>query len=132
MKIYKPALFLFIPILFAIASCKKDAVSGKTLTLTVADSGKTLSVVNGEKILVTLGNPGDGGFTFNAWQYNSAILALDSHTRNYPPANSPVGDFGSDTWQFTAIKNGTSTLKITATQSPVETVTMFNGSIKVQ
>jgi len=131
-RTYKPALFLLAIMMIAIASCKKDAASGKTLTLTVADSGKTLSVVNGEKILVTLGNPGDGGFTFNAWQYNSSVLQLVGHTRNYPPANSPVGDFGSDTWQFTAIQSGTSTLKITATQSPVETVTMFNGSIKVQ
>ena len=81
-RTYKPALFLLAIMMIAIASCKKDAASGKTLTLTVADSGKTLSVVNGEKILVTLGNPGDGGFTFNAWQYNSAILTLDSHTRN--------------------------------------------------
>lgn len=126
-----PAVYITAAILFTITACKKEA-SSVTLQLTVADSGKTISVINGEKILITLGNPGDGGFTFDNWQYNSSVLKLAGHTRNYPPANSPTGDFGSDTWQFSAIASGTSNLKITATQSPQYIVTMFNGTVQVK
>lgn len=127
----KPALYFILAIVLVFTACKKDA-SGLIIQLNGADSNKALSVVRGEKILITLGNPGDGGFTFDNWQYNSAVLTLGKHTRNLPPANSPTGDFGSDTWQFTATASGTSTLKITATQSPAEVVTMFKGTITVQ
>ena len=130
-RFYHPAIYIVLIAVLAFTACEKGP-SGMTVNLTAADSNKTISVVKGEKILITLGNPGDGGFSFDSWQYNSSVLTLGKHTRNLPPANAPTGDFGSDTWQFTAAASGTSTLKITATQSPVEVVTMFSGNVVVK
>jgi predicted secreted protein len=127
-----PAIYLIVSVLFALAACKKDAKSNVTLQLTAADSDKTITVANGGKILISLTNPGDGGFNFDNWQYNPSVLKLVNHTRNYPTNSDRIGDFGSDTWQFSAIASGTSTLKITATQSPAYVVTMFRGTVRVK
>lgn len=130
-SIRNPAIYFIAMVLFALAACKKSS-SGLSVQLTAADSNKTIKVANGEKILVTLGNPGDGGFTFDDWQYNSTVLKLVNHTHN-PPANSNmIGDFGSDTWQFTAIASGTTTMKITAARNGADVITMFRGTIQVQ
>jgi predicted secreted protein len=117
---------------FAVA-CKKDSAgAAKTINLTAADSNKTVSVIQGEKILITLGNPGDGGYSFDNWQYSSSVLTLVGHSHANPPANAPIGDFGSDTWQFTAKATGSSALKITASRNTADVVTMFKGTIQVQ
>lgn len=126
-----PTVYLLVAVLFALTACKKNS-SGLTVQLSGADSNKTINVVNGEKILITLGNPGDGGYNFDNWQYNSSVLKLVSHTHNAPANSDRIGDFGSDTWQFTAIASGTSTMKITAARNAVDVVTMFRGTIQVQ
>lgn len=132
MKSFRNPIIYFIAVaLFVFAACKKGS-SGLTVQLTAADSNKTIAVTNGEKILITLANPGDGGFNFHSWQYNSSVLKLVGHTRNYPANSDRIGDFGSDTWQFNAIASGTSSLKITATQSPAYVVTLFRGTVRVQ
>ncbi len=114
-----------------LASCKKDNNARQAaLRLSVVDTGKTLSLIKGQTISVTVSNPGDGGFTYNDWQYNSTVLHLDSHTHTAPANAQSVGDFGTDTWQFTSLQSGTSILKLTATQS--YTVTMFNDNIVVK
>jgi predicted secreted protein len=130
-NLYKASVFLFTAATIGLASCKKDNNTPKAaLRLSVADTGKTLSVVKGQTISVTVSNPGDGGFTYNDWQYNSTVLHLDSHIHTAPANSQSVGDFGTDTWQFTSLQSGTSILKLTATQS--YTVTMFNDNIVVK
>ncbi|MGN6180155.1 MAG: hypothetical protein ACTHNW_13285 [Mucilaginibacter sp.] len=126
-----PAVYLIAAIVFTLAACKKSS-SAMVVQLTAADSNKTISVVNSEKIVITLANPGDGGFNFDSWQYNSSVLKLIGHTRNYPANSDRTGDFGSDTWQFNAIASGTSILKITASRNPADVVTLFNGTIHVK
>ena len=130
-NLYQTSLFLFIAAAFVLASCKKDnSTKQAALRLSVVDTGKTLSVLKGQTISVTVFNPGDGGFTYNNWQYNSAVLHLDSHVHTDPANTQAVGNFGTDTWQFTSLQSGTSLLKLTATQS--YTITMFNDNIVVK
>jgi hypothetical protein len=133
-KIYPALLLVVVAAFFALASCKKDSNSNLPgIKLSVTDSAKTISVSPGQTISITLGNPGDGGYQFNTWQYNAGVLHLDSHT-HANPANpmSMVGDFGTDTWQFTPLSSGTSLFKITASRGTTDVVTMFNGKISVK
>jgi hypothetical protein len=117
---------------FAFASCKKNDQKLIIMSLTALDTGKTESLARGQTVKITLGNPGDGGFTFNTWQYDATILHLDSHSRILPTNTQITGNFGSDVWQFTTLKSGISTLKISATQGQAGvTVNMFNDTVNV-
>jgi predicted secreted protein len=127
-----PLLVLSLAI-FAFVSCKKNGSKPIIMSLTALDSGKTVSLAQGQIVRITLGNPGDGGFTFNTWQYDATILHLDNHTRILPTNTQITGDFGSDEWQFTALKSGVSTLKISATRGQAGIpVNMFNDMVNVR
>jgi predicted secreted protein len=127
-NLYKIALVLFIAT--ALASCKKDS-NKPILRLSQVDTAKIAVVAQGQAVLITVNNPGDGGYEFNEWQYDTSILHLDSHIHT-PPANAQsVGDFGTDTWQFTSVKSGTTSLKLTASRGSVDVITIFNDKIKV-
>jgi predicted secreted protein len=128
----KYAIFLVSILMIGVISCKKDNNSKPTIQLTSADSGKALAVAQGQKISITLANPGDGGFNFNTWQYDSSVLQLNSHT-HIPPANPDlIGNYGTDVWVFTTLKSGTTTLSISATRTSAEVVSMFADTVKVQ
>jgi Chagasin family peptidase inhibitor I42 len=127
-KNYTIALFLFITAFFAVASCKKDNTNKPVIQLTSVDSSKTLTVTQGQTIKITLNDPGDGGYEFNSWQYDNSILKLDSHTHLLPVDPLSVG---ADEWQFTALQNGLSTLKITASRGSADTIVMFSGFVRV-
>jgi len=128
---YPLALILFA--FFAFTSCKKDSSKPIAITLTGLDTGKAVILVQGQIVKITLGNFDESGYTFNTWQYDAGILHLDSHS-SIPPANTgTVGNSGSDVWQFSALKSGTSTLKISATQGLAgETINMFSDTVKVR
>jgi len=132
MRYLRYVLVLTIIISVAFTACHKDAkVTVSSAQVTVADTGKTLTFTTGQTFTVTLGNPGDGDYSFNTWQYDDSVLKLDSHTYT-PPANpQDLGNYGTDSWQFTTIKNGTTALKIMASQNAANTVTMFSGTINV-
>lgn len=133
MRNVKYSLILLLLAFFAFASCKKDSSKSTVITLTAVDTGKTVSLAQGQLVKITLSNPGDGGYTFNVWQYDGSVLHLDSHSHIAPTNTEVTGDFGSDVWQFSALKSGTSTLKISATQGLAgETIYMFNDTVKVQ
>ena len=89
------------------------------LQLTSNDNGKTINVSNGQIIVITLRNPGDGGYQFDTPNYDSSILKLISHTHNTPASTTPiiVGNFGTDVFKFQALNSGTSQIKITASRS---------------
>ncbi|MFI5158102.1 MAG: protease inhibitor I42 family protein [Sphingobacteriales bacterium] len=129
---YRIKICLLALLIITFASCKKDSNSGASLQLTTSDNGKSATVKKGQTISITLGNPGDGGFSFNTWQYDSSILQLNSH-KHIPPANSQlVGDFGSDEWLFIALKSGQTALSITVSRGSADTQTEFANTIKVQ
>jgi predicted secreted protein len=133
MKFLKQALVLMLVAGLALTACHKDHnVAVSSTQLTVSDTGKTISFTTGQTFAVTLDNPGDGGYSFNAWQYDASVLKLDSHVHTAPANPNVTGDFGIDTWQFTALKSGTTTLQITASRTPQYTVTMFNTTIAIK
>ena len=102
----------------------------------VLDSYNNSSVIAslGQVMTLTLGNPGDGGYQFNTPIYNSAVLTLTNHVHTPPTDPRIVGDFGKDTWTFTANQRGNTNLQITASQSwePNAPSTMFSTNIAVQ
>jgi predicted secreted protein len=133
MRNYKGLLLLlFVAALFAIVSCKKDTTSANIINLTAADAGKTVAVSSGQTVSLTLGNPGDGGYVFDAPQCDTTVLHLNKHTFT-PPANSLlVGAAGSDTFEFMPLKKGISTLAITASRGVAIAIPIFSCTINVQ
>ncbi len=128
----KLLLGFFIFVSFAICS----HVYASSLELVSTDSGKSFNVTGGQTIKVTLSNPGDGGASFDAPIYDNTILQLVNNRHINPvinTANPVVGNFGSDYWEFVAIKSGNTNLKITASQpwSGGGTTTMFSANITV-
>lgn len=133
MKLFRPIAILLI-VVATIVSCKKDNTqpANANIKLTVTDTGKVVAVSKGQTISITLGNPGDGGYSFNNWQYDNTILTLKSHTHINPTTSNLIGDFGSDVWVFSAIKTGTSTMLLTASRGTTSTITSFNGTVSVK
>ena len=116
-----------------ITACSKNKNTTEVVKkLTGADSGKTTAVTKGETITLTLGNPGDGGYHFNDPQFKTSVLTLVSHTQQ--AGSNAVGDFGTDTWKFTANGTGTTTLKITASRGTpgAESLSLFANEIVVK
>jgi predicted secreted protein len=109
-------------LLVSCTTAKHSSASGagiKTsamLLLTSAESNKDITVSKGQKIQLTLRNPGDGGYTFNEPVFNKSLLKLDSHVHNPPAQNAMMGNFGEDVWIFSATAEGSSELTITAGQ----------------
>lgn len=63
------------------------------LTLTEADSGRTVTLKVGETLLLNLRNPGSGGYNVLPPVYDGEILTFLSR-RDLPPTKSLPGDFG--------------------------------------
>jgi predicted secreted protein len=133
----KPIFTIIFLIAFTglINSCKKGRSdpNPSSVEVTGQDNGKTIAISTGESLELTLGNPGDGGYTFDAPQYNSAVLSLKSHTRSLPKASTIDGNFGTDTWEFRPLTTGTTSVTITATRGSdkTSTIVIFTGSIAV-
>ncbi len=73
------------------------------LTLTEADSGRTVTLKVGETLVLNLRNPGSGGYNVLPPVYDGEILALLSR-KDIPPEKRPqplMGDFGriEFTWE---------------------------------
>jgi predicted secreted protein len=132
----KPIHILIIIIAFTgiIVSCQKGRINPDlpSVQITEQDNGKTISISQGEILKINLGNPGDGGYDFDAPQYNLSVLSLKDHVHT-PPATNRVGDFGRDTWEFSATKTGTTVLTIIAMRpwDKNNQVAMFTGNVLV-
>ena len=73
-----------------------QAAPPATYTLTEKDSGRTVTLKVGDKLLLNLRNPASGGYTTLAPTYDAKILTLLSR-QELPPENRPtplLGDFG--------------------------------------
>lgn len=138
MKLKHLPLLLAV-IAFSLAACKKEnaTVSKADVVLSVTNTGSTVSVNKGQTISVTLGNPGDGNYYFDPVIYTSTILSLNGHTHADPKPDASghiaSGNAGTDTWIFTAIHTGQTSITITASRpNGVETSQMFNSTITVK
>lgn len=125
----KLLLGLFIFSIFAIGG----KAYASNLNLTSSDSGDTFEIKRGQTFKVTLGNPGDGGYTFDDPEYDSSILKLLNHQHINPSYNAAVGNFGQDYWEFEAKNYGKTRLEITASRgwSGGGSVSMFSSYIVV-
>ncbi|SHM67551.1 protease inhibitor I42 family protein [Mucilaginibacter sp. OK098] len=127
-------LISFIAFAVCISACKKgtDNTSRQMVLADDTENGKTINVSAGQSLKLTLGNPGDGGYTFDNPQYNSAVLSLINHV-HIAPISGALGDFGKDAWEFKALKSGSSTLSVTATRpfDKANPVVMFSGNVAV-
>ena len=101
--------------------------------ITVQDNGKSFTLTKGKALNITLGNPGDGLYSFDAPQYDATVLRFVDHLHQ-GPSNNNVGNYGTDSWDFTALKTGSTTLTITATRGTDKstTVTMLSNNVAVK
>jgi predicted secreted protein len=133
----KNKIILTLAIIAAFActltSCKKENnPNSSVVKINALNNGKTVNLLNGQKLQVSLGNPGDGGYTFDPPKYDSTLLKLNSHTNIPPKDKMVVGDFGTDVWEFGALRSGSAGLTITATRGTESPVTEFTGTIAVK
>lgn len=126
---------IFVALLtIAATSCKRENLSPTpAVQLTDQDNGKTVTIAKGQTIKIVLGNPGDGGYTFDAPQFDNSRLILISHTQNAPANTNLIGNFGTDTWEFSGANTGASPVIISASRSfeKNSNVVMFSGTIVV-
>jgi len=118
-----------------ISSCNKaqDTPAPAQVQITAQQNGQPVALVKGQTLEVTLQNPGDGLYSFDQPIYGSAVLRFVEHLHQ-GPTNNNIGNFGTDTWDFTAVKAGTTTLTITATRENDKstTVAMLTNNIAVK
>ena len=118
----------------AFTACKKDNslnINGD-IQLNLQNNGTSITAAAGESILLTLQNPGDGGYDFDTPQFDGGILNLLKHVHTAPTSNN-IGDYGIDTWLFVVTSSGNTALTIPATRfgNNNSQVTMFSVTIKV-
>src|SRR4051812_36304177 len=103
-------ILTIIALCIAFTSCKKESKTGLPLIqINAQESGKTVTLVQGQSLKLTLGNPADGGYAFDAPQYDALVMNLKAHTHT-PSTTNAIGDGGTDTWEFIALKSGTTDL----------------------
>jgi predicted secreted protein len=82
--------------------------------LTEEDTGKSVSLKVGDRLVLDLRNPASGGYTKISPRYDEQILKLAA-TREVPPESDPrqrLGDFGRLRLEFEAVGVGQTQLVI--------------------
>lgn len=78
--------------------------------LTLEDHATIVSLKKEDTLNLTLPDYGDGGYVWTIIQYDKNLLhQTDSFTWG---SSGMLGDFGKDTWLFTAIHTGSTTLEL--------------------
>lgn len=79
-------------------------------TLTLEDHNTTVSLKKGDTLNLTLPDFGDGGYVWTIVHNDENILhQTDSFTWG---SSGLLGDFGKDTWLFTAMNTGSNVLEL--------------------
>jgi predicted secreted protein len=87
-----------------------NKITPKTYDLTIADMNTTVSLKKGDTLNLTLQDYGDGGYVWTITQTDEALLKqVNQFTWG---SSGMLGDFGQDTWVFTAANTGSMTLKL--------------------
>jgi predicted secreted protein len=90
-------------------------LSPSTMYLTENDNGTTVSMKKGDQVNLTLRNYGDGGYAWVITDIDDEALSLKN---NFTWGSSGLlGDFGKDTWVFSAEKIGSTTLGLECRRS---------------
>jgi predicted secreted protein len=89
---------------------QKNQQTQKIFSLTEMDNNTIVSLKLGDTVNLTLPDYGDGGYVWEIIHNNENIL---SKTDQFTWGSSGLlGDFGKDTWVFTAIHTGSNTLEL--------------------
>lgn len=81
-----------------------------TLYLMSSDYNRTVKLNKGDKVNLTLPDYGDGGYVWTITSYDETVLTL---TQQFTWGSSGMlGDFGKDTWIYTAKNTGNTTLEL--------------------
>jgi predicted secreted protein len=81
-----------------------------TIYVTEDQTGTTIHMKKGDLLNVTLQDYGDGGYTWTVNRIDTTLLRQDKQT-NWG-SSGMMGDFGKDTFMFTALKTGSTTLSL--------------------
>jgi predicted secreted protein len=86
--------------------------AARGLAITNQDNGRSFRVSAGQKIILNLRDPKDGGYDFLPPQYDQSILEMLGE-RHVPRTEPPrMGDFGRKVYEFKALKLGKTDLVI--------------------
>jgi predicted secreted protein len=92
-----------------------NKVAQKTYYLTISDMNATVSMKKGDTLNLTLKDFGDGGYLWSITQTDNALLQqVNQFTWG---SSGMLGDFGQDTWVFTAANTGSMMLKLECARS---------------
>ncbi|HZY39232.1 MAG TPA: protease inhibitor I42 family protein [Mucilaginibacter sp.] len=131
---FKLIITLFV-VAVIISACNKtkDAPAPVEIKITALQNGKPVTLTQGQTLDVTLQNPGDGLYSFDQPKYDVTVLRFVDHLHQ-GPTNNNVGNYGMDSWDFVAIKPGSTTFTITATRGADKstTVTMLSSNVSVK
>jgi len=90
-------------------------LSPSTMYLTENDNGTTVSMKKGDQVNLTVRDYGDGGYVWVITDIDDEALSL---INNFTWGSSGLlGDFGNDTWVFSAMKTGSTTLGLECRRS---------------
>jgi predicted secreted protein len=121
MKIKKSILILGLVTIAAIAAGtvigvnltaekEKNPPAPSTIYLTLDDRNMTVSLKKGDVVNLTLPDYGDGGYIWTVTYRDEKILC---QTNQYTWGSSGMlGDFGKDTWIFSAMQPGSTSLEL--------------------
>ena len=82
-----------------------------TLYCDIEDNNTAISVKKGNQVNLTLQDYGDGGYSWRFVALDEQFLKKESEQLNWG-STGMLGDFGKDTWIFTALNTGSTTLKL--------------------
>jgi len=89
---------------------QKNPQTPMIFSLTNEDHNTIVSLKKGDKVNLTLQDYGDGGYVWEVIHNDENLL---SQTDQFTWGSSGLlGDFGKDTWLFTAIHIGSTTLEL--------------------
>jgi len=93
-----------------LAEKEKNPLASSTLYLTGENHNSTVALKKGDIVNLTLPDYGDGGYVWTITHLDETVL---SQTQQFTWGSSGLlGDFGKDTWMFTPIHTGSTTLEL--------------------
>jgi predicted secreted protein len=97
------------------------------------NNNATISVKKGNQVNLTLQDYGDGGYSWRIVTLDEQFLKKESEQLNWG-ITGMLGDFGKDTWIFTALKTGSTTLKLECTRpfNTTDIAQIFVVTINIQ
>jgi len=110
-----------------------DIDDNTSMYLTLEDNGSTVSLNVGDTVNLTLKDYGDGGYIWGITKLNERVLNITDRL-DWGIPEGIEGDFGYDTWIFTADDTGTTTLELACSRlwDDGDTYMIFTVGIEVK